>query len=406
MIFADGSQAMMDLSQERNLKVERVQCHYDFQSSFIYKSLKWSFQYADCEDQIFRSRGRKILFYFCQIIVLALGWTYFLYESYHSYKVLKQYELQASFFSFVIYVIYYVLYLMQKVGTQTIGIYTLKRYPSLIEHHIDALEVLNAKNNVGSTDEIYNKIKKRERHIYDLIAFCSVILLLVPLVYTIWGEVQMLGKPSYAFLDTIRLLAYFSHWLASMPFLFYIIFLAQIQMIHLRSLSRMIQNGYSGIDIFAEYRKIHDSVAYASRSSSLYLVFTIISVGFLCSVGTYTIVASTIEAAKGDIAVSVIMDFVFGAFIFVSQIILVNLFPLITLSKVGIEEKKIVSVLLNADQGQLSNHSPFSIAHSIDLLQRVEGVGYKVLGSPITKWKTIVWLLIGPFAKFFISKVL
>ena len=383
---------------------------YDFRSSFIYKYLKWSFQYVDNRDCILWNKGKALIYFICQMIVLCLGWSYFCYECYHGFKWLRYEENpKPNLFDFVIYLVYYVVLMSQRTAIQTIGFFTLKKNPLFLQAQIADLQVMaSSTGNVSIISKVQIDLKNSQRKIYDIMAASGAVMLLFPLLTSVSLEVHILGRPSYPMLNTIRLFAYFILQLLSLPFLYCLLFMTKVQRIHLHTLFDIINRSdqRGSFDIFSEYKKIHKSIAESSKTCSLYLVYLIISVAFLFSVGTYTAAASVIVASKAPMSAFAIWDLLSGISIFITQTAVVFLLPLVFLAKVGTDQRKIVSRLLNLDPEQAKAHSLHHITYSIDLLQRVEGVGYKVFNSPITQWKTIIWLLIGPFVKILLSKVL
>ena len=93
-------------------------------------------------------------------------------------------------------------------------------------------------------------------------------------------------------------------------------------------------------------------------------MYLVLSVGVLGSVGTYTIAASVITAFKLELNAYDVWNLVYGVVFLVAQTSLVFLFPLIALARVGTDQRKIVSELLNLDSEQGNVHISHNIAHS------------------------------------------
>ena len=156
--------------------------------------------------------------------------------------------------------------------------------------------------------------------------------------------------------------------------------------------------------IFKKYLEIHNSVAKSSKACKVYLIYLIVMFGLTASSGTYNAIVSVVDYFKNP--KSVINSAVFvvlGEIEFLSQTILLLLVPLVMLGKICDDQKKVTLKLLKLNGDEADDHG---IAHDIDLLQRVESIGYNVFGGPITRWKTITWLFIGPFVKVLLSKYL
>ena len=160
-----------------------------------------------------------------------------------------------------------------------------------------------------------------------------------------------------------------------------------------------------GIQVFQEYRSIYRGIQHTSKSCKIYLIYLVILFGVQASLGTYNRIMSLIRFFKGPMEFMDVATNIGDLIDFISQTGLLLLFPLVSMSRVSTEQNKVITVLMSVDEEESGSVSPHGIAHNIDLLHRSKGIGYSVFGTPVTKWKAITWLLVGPLLKILISKL-
>ena len=382
---------------------------YDFRTSFIYKYMKWTFQYTCETDWFQQTRTRKGFYTIGQIGVLLIGWSYYGFNCYDLMLHLNNY-IKKDVFNATVDLIYALLSTFELIGLLTIGHYLMKRHPFLIQDQFKGIKNLVASSSKDA-NEVDRMIKKSERQVYDFMAVAAVIDLLMPIITNMLFLVNKhWSKNLNSEYGIFIILSPFVIHLLSMPFLFLTLFIVRLQTIQLKLLFEKItlcQNDENVIHIFNCYVDIHDSIKKVNKACTPYVIFLIISFGLEGSVGIYTEVVANVAFFK--LPGLTYMDIIYAIFTlacYIADVSLQYLLPILTLASVSRDQMKVAPLLLKSAAGRADLHNVHRLAHSIDLLQRTEGVGYNVFNSPITRWKAVSWVLIGPIVKVLFSRLI
>ena len=390
---------------------DETELKYDFQTSFIYKYMKWTFQ-CTCETDWFKqTQCRKLLYTLGQIAVLLVGCSYY---GFHCYMLhLNNYLAHMhDVFNAILDLIYHFTSSFEVIGFLTLGHYTMKRHPSLVQDQIECIKKLLALLQ-EDTEEVDIMIKKSERQVYDCIAVGGVILLLMPLITNMLFIANMHWNKeinSTYRLSILMLVSEFIIRLLAMPFLFVTFFTVRLQRIQLKLLFNKIekfQNDEDVTDIFNSYTNIHKSISKVDKTYSAFVIYLILSFGLEGSVGIYAEIVDNIDFFRMPGLTK--MDIIYAAICiayYVASSYFELLLPILEMATVSRDQMKVAPMLLKSTPGRADFRNVHRIAHSIDLFQRSEGAGYKIFNSPITRWKAVSWVMIGPIVKMLFSRLI
>ena len=400
--------SMVAITIDPELNVE-TELKYDFKTSFIYKYMKWTFQYTSETDWFQKTRSRKLFYTICQIAVLLFCWSHYGFECYEIVLHFNDY-LKENIFSTTLEIGYILFNSFEIFGLLTLGHYIMKRYPSLIQDQIKCIKKLIITFREDAS-EVNRMMKKSESRVQDFVAVGAVIIMLMPIICNILliANVRSKEKLNNSY-STYVLISSFVIWLLAMPFLFVTLFIVELQKIQLKLLLKKIelcQNYDDILDIFKSYTYVHQSIGKVNKAYSSYVIYLILSFGLEGSVGIYSEIEETIAFCK--LPGFTHLDIVYTVFLtayYVASVSFQFLMPILKIATVSIDQKKVAPMLLKSIPGQMDLYKVHRIAQSIDLLQRSEGVGYQIFNSPITKWKTVCWVLIGPIVKLLFSRLI
>ena len=383
--------------------------NYSFISSYIYKYSRIAFQYVHPADSFYRSKSRRRVFYFMQTLAILFGCSAFGLKCHYIWvEIQPTFVKDGASFNLVLTLSHKIFCQFRMLAFQIIGCYTLFRHPLTIETQINSLRELVATEVEEERNSLFQSIKKCEKYINVLMGIAVFVSIGVPIVY-LGFLVHANSAYPFSVLNCFMIIGFALSKVIALPIVFYMLMLVQLQKIHVEAFCQIIRGrggGGGDFDLFLEYKKIHQLIASCSRNCSIYVLYLVIVFGLEASVGTYDAIVSVIHLLKEPVAYPEIAERVLALFGFLTETPLLLLIPILGFAKVSREQKKVVTLLLSLATNKDDMRINHTCAHSIELLQRCEGVGYQVWNSSISRWKTLSWVLVGPLVKVFISKLM
>ena len=199
-----------------------------------------------------------------------------------------------------------------------------------------------------------------------------------------------------------------------MPYTFYFLMLSHVQEEKIGNIIQIAeyeaQIKQIDVDIFQVYRKYHKALTDLSRKMQPYLIYLVISLSFAGSIDLFEDIVDSIRIVRCIVTHDtehgpvLIAEIIVGIPQTIAKFTILYLWPLAVASRLSGKQKSIVSNLLMCSKED-RNERRRKDAHDIHMLQNLEGTGYQVFGCPLTKWKTVLFAVIGPLLKILVSQL-
>ena len=141
-----------------------------------------------------------------------------------------------------------------------------------------------------------------------------------------------------------------------------------------------------------------------------YLIYFVISLPFAGSIDLFEDIVDSIRIVRCIVTHNtehgpvLIAEIIVGIPQTIAKFTMPYLWPLAVAFRLSGKQKSIVSNLLMCSKED-RNERRRKDAHDIHMLQNLEGTGYQVFGCPLTKWKTVLFAVIGPLLKILVSQL-
>ena len=195
-----------------------------------------------------------------------------------------------------------------------------------------------------------------------------------------------------------------------MPFLSYFIFFADLQIIYIDTLCNITEmdNFKEHGKLYPTYVKIHYKITNASGKCQPFLLYIIVLLLCVGSLGLYSAFIDSIWIIKREVMSpyfsTIVVDSTFDIVRRIFEASFLMIWPLRKASAVSSAERKVVKQLLKLHLKTRNQGLQMDIS-STETLQKYDGTGYLICGTPITGWKTVFIAILTPLVKSLISKL-